>query len=503
MRILIAEYRQEANSFTPVTSSLDFWSQNGILRGDEVPLAFRGRQCALAGMIEGVEAHGVHEVVFGTAMSCQSGGPADQEVLDLFLERLTGEIESAGALDVVLLSLHGAAQTTEVDDPEAEIVRRVRALVGPSCVIAASTDLHGYISRGLVEHLNILCGYHTYPHEDYVATGHRAATLALRAAAAELTPVMAWVPVPMIVSASAYNTRGGAFKELMDHGESLVADGTLLDFSIYQMQPWLDIPDGNSTAIAIAEDPEVAAHHAAEIGRRLYAARHSFATDLWSIDDVVELAEKPETPKPVILVDSADSCNAGAAGDSMAVGARIVERGSDVKAAVVVNDPAASRLAHEVGVGATATFTIGASRDTSGVSLTCEAYVRSLHDGTFTQEGPAGRGMVNRIGPTAVLSIGNLDVVVCEWMAGNGDPQLFRAFGVEPTLYDLVAVKANTSFRAAYTPFAGQICETDTPGSATAVLERLPFTRLPRTMYPWTDHDEVDLPVTLAPVAPR
>lgn len=501
MRIYIAEFRQEANSFTPVTSSLDFWSQNGILRGDDVPQAFRGRQCALAGMIDAVETHGEHDIVYGTAMSCQSGGPADQEVLDLFLRRLTEEIQAAGPLDCVLLSLHGAAQTPENDDPEAEIGRRVRELVGPACVVAASTDLHAFISRELVEHVNIVCGYHTYPHEDYVDTGRRAGLLALRAAAGEIRPVMAWVPIPMIVSASAYSTRGGAFKTLMDHGRTLVDAGTLLDFSIYQMQPWLDVPEGSSTVLAVAEHPDVAAEHAVDLARRLYASRHEFTTDLWSIDEVIDLAEQADTPKPVILVDSADSCNAGAAGDSMAVGARLVERASTARSAVVVNDAAASRAAHVVGVGGRATFTIGASRDATGVSLTAEGYVKSLHDGVFVQEGPAGRGMVNRVGPTAVVTFGTLDVVVCEWMAGNGDPQLFRAFGVEPTLYDLVAVKANTSFRAAYTPFAGRICETDTPGSATAVLDRLPFSRLPRTLYPWTDREDVDLPVTLASVA--
>ena len=122
-------------------------------------------------------------------------------------------------------------------------------------------------------------------------------------------------------------------------------------------------------------------------------------------------------------------------------------------------------------------------------------YVRSLHDGTFLQEGPAGRGMAQTIGRTAVLRFGTLDVVVCEWTAGNGDPQLYRAFGIEPTLYDLVLVKANTSFRAGYSRFAEVICETDTPGAAAANVEQLPFERVPRTIYPWTDVPDEDLDI--------
>ncbi|WP_374999948.1 M81 family metallopeptidase [Aeromicrobium sp. CTD01-1L150] len=504
MRVLVSEFRQESNSFTPITSSMDFWRQNGLLEGEAVVGAFAGTQCAIGGMIEALqESEHRTEVTYAITMSCQSGGTAEQQVMDYYLDRLLPEIERNLPLDAVLLSFHGALQTTECDDPEALIARRVRELVGDECVIAASTDLHGYITEDLVRAANYVCAYHTYPHVDYVETGRRTAELALAAAAAtpqEPFPVTAWVPIPMVVSASAYNTRSGPFKALMERGKALVADGTLRDFSIYQMQPWLDVPDGHSAVLAVADTPDVAAEQALELAAALYSHRHDFATSLWSIDDVIDRAASPDSAKPVILVDSADSCNAGAPGDSMAVPARLLELDSGVKAAAVVNDTAAAHRAHELGVGARGTFRVGASRDTTVPFIEAEGYVKSLHDGVFSQEGPAGRGMVQRIGPTAVLSFGSLDVVVCEWMAGNGDPQLFRAHGVEPTLYDLVAVKANTSFRAAYEAFAGEICETDTPGSAAPSIDRLPFRRLPRTLYPWTDAPKLVKQVVHGPV---
>lgn len=500
MRALVTEFRQESNSFSPVTSTMEFWEQNGVLRGDAVPSTLRGKPCAVAGMIDAVEeTQPQARIVYGPTMWCQSGGKVEQEVVDRYLRELEKDVQENLPFDVVLLSLHGALQSTEVDDVEAYLARHVRLLVGDDCVIAASSDLHGWISRDLVETLNILCGYHTYPHVDFYETGHRAATLGMTAMADGVKPVMAWAPVPMIVSASAYNTNEGAFRDLMQYGRDLVSSGTLLDFSIYQMQPWLDVPAGNSAAVAIAADPHVAEATVRDLATRLYAARHRFTTNPHTIDEVLDRAEAGNAARPVILVDSADSCNAGAPGDSMAVAARILDRGSVVRAAVVVNDAPVARRAHELGVGSTARFTVGATRDPHAVSVEVDAYVRSLHDGVFMQEGPAGRGMVNRIGRTAVLSVGNLDIVVCEWMAGNGDPQLFRAFGVEPTLYDLVGVKANTSFRAGYTAFAGEICETDTPGAATPLIERLDFQRLPATLYPWSDVDDVDFPVTFAP----
>lgn len=506
MRVLISEFRQETNSFNPALSGMETWSQNGIYEGQAVRDRFAGTQCAVGGMIDAVDEHarelGHHEVTFAVVMAAQSGGITEQTVMDHYLQRLIPAIEAAGPLDVVLLSFHGALQTTDYDDPEAEIARQVRELVGENCVISVSTDLHAFISRELIASVDYVSGYQTYPHIDHYGTGHRAAHLGLKAAAGQARPTMAWVPVPMIVSAASYNTLDGPFADLVQHAHHLVESGELIDWSIYQMQPWLDVPGGHSAVLAVADEAGQAAAQAKDLARRLYSLRHAFTTHLLSIDEAIDTAEKSTSGKPVIVVDAADSCNAGAAGDSMAVAARLLERGSSLRAATVVNDGAAARRAHELGVGATAEFTLGASRDQRAVQLRATGYVRSVHDGEFVQEGPANRGMVNKIGPTAVLRFGNLDVLVCDWMIGNGDPQLYRAFGIEPTLYDLVVVKAHTSFRAAYTPFAGEILETDTPGAAATELRRLPFERIPKSLFPWSDVESPEFPVAFSRSTP-
>ena len=128
---------------------------------------------------------------------------------------------------------------------------------------------------------------------------------------------------------------------------------------------------------------------------------------------MIDLAEQNKSGKPVILVDSADSANAGATGDSVAVVQRLLERKSDLKAAFVVNDAPAAELAHRMGVGSEGVFLIGGTKCPAiSRRIQVDAYVKSLHDGIFCQEGPAARGLVRNIGRTAVLSIGNIDGVV-------------------------------------------------------------------------------------------
>jgi microcystin degradation protein MlrC len=82
-----------------------------------------------------------------------------------------------------------------------------------------------------------------------------------------------------------------------------------------------------------------------------------------------------------------------------------------------------------------------------------------------------------------------VDVLVCHHTMGNGDPQLYRHFGMEPLFYDMVVVKACTSFRAAYEPIAEKICVAKTPGVASSDIGSLPFQKLPKDFYPFSRLD--------------
>ena len=221
MKVLITEIRQESNSFSPALSGLDHWKSGWLLEPDEVRDTLKNVECAVSGMIEVLEASPYEpEIVFGPAFCAQSGGPAEPEVMEAFWKRLLPAIEANLPLDGVFFSFHGALQTTDFDDAEGEIVRRVRELVHPGCVLAASLDMHGYITEEFAAAVDIICGYHTYPHVDFAETGRRAARLGLAAMTGSSAPVMAWSPVPMMVSASAYNTLSGPFRELSLYAQS-------------------------------------------------------------------------------------------------------------------------------------------------------------------------------------------------------------------------------------------------------------------------------------------
>ena len=496
-RVVIGGFRQETNSFNPIVSTMECFHKGLFVEGQKM-LAYAQVPIELKGMLEAVKEAGGTAIPACLAIA-QSGGMVEQQVVDAVVEKIARTIAENPPVDGVFLVLHGATQSTGQEDCCGYILRTIRNLLGSGPVIAASTDLHANITEQMLENADILCGYQTYPHLDLVQTGYRAASLGLRCMDTPLA--MAMTRVPMIMSASTYTTNAGPFAELMNDTRARQALEGVEDFSIYQMQPWLDVKDAGSAVIAIAQDRKKAEAFVVEVARRQWRLKDSIKADQYSMDEVIEAAAQNDTKKPYILVDSADSPNAGATGDSAAVLKRIIEKKSPVKTAFALIDAPAARLARSLGVGASGVFSLGGTLDTvCSPKITVEAYVKSLHDGKFLLETPAYAGSAQSLGHCAVLQVGAIDILVCETMAYNGDPQFYRGFGIEPFFYQLVVIKANTSFKAQYSKIAEKIFETDTPGVASANLQALPFAKLPKPFYPFDTLETYEVP---APVCSK
>ena len=493
MKIALCEFHQETNSFNPVKTTLENYRKVCLCEGGEM-LSLRGRPAAMAGKFDAIADAGGAEVIPLIAMFAQSGGTAEHEVVDYFLEKTVSGLKANLPLDGVFVGLHGATQSDASDDVCGDILEAIRETVGKDCVITASTDLHANVTEKCVKNADLITGYHTYPHIDIYETGYRAAKLGLDMITKKQKFCMAWASVPMIAPPSSYTTMHGPFKKIMDHALKLVETGELTDFSIYQMQPWLDVSPAQSSILAIAVDPEKARFYANDLAKRLFDARTGFVQELSPVEDVLAEAEQNQSGKPYVMVHSSDSPGAGATCDNASLIEAIQKRNSDVKAAVYLNDIPAAEQAFRMGVGAVGTFAIGASRDKKMSSpVTVEARVVSLHDGIYTQEGPAQRGKVNHVGKTAVLHWRNTDIIVCGNVLAPGDPQMYRHFGVEPSFYQLISVKACTSWRAAYEPIAGKIFETDLLGNAPLNLFRAKYTHLPKHFYPFEEISEDDI----------
>ena len=482
-RILICEYHQESNTFNPIVSPLEKFAAAYGYEGDTVFNARMSTTSMIHGAVDAITAAG-GEAIPTVFLTGGSSGRMSDSVFDLACERFRYYAQQAGEFDGVYCDLHGATCTETRDDACGDFLKFVRSLVGDK-VIAASFDLHANITDQILKFADVVCGYHTYPHVDHYQTGYRAAQLGMKRLAGEDFAI-ASARIPMLIPPAGYTTRNEPWASIIAAGKKMVEEGKLLDFSTFAVQPWLDIPEISSTAIAIGKDAETALRCADELAAMMWDAREASQPEMLSIDKIIDIAEANREDKPVVLADSADSPNGGAVGDSPVVAMRLLERGSNLKAGMFIKDPEAVKRAFQLGVGGEGEFTVGAGY-TIGMPgpLKAVGKVRSLHDGEFYAEGPAGRYSKGCIGKAAVVSFGNVQVLICENPTKSGDPQVFRHFGIEPSMLDLVVVKANTSFRVPYSKITDLIYVADAPGAGASNLMQLQWKRLPKGLYPF------------------
>lgn len=484
-RILIVEFCQETNTFNPVVSTKEMFNGGKHLEGEEIFQTRLSTRTAVCGAVTAFREAGA--TVIPTAFvsaTATSGGRVADDVLEFVMERVRWYAEH-NEFDAIYASLHGATCTVSCDDACGTLLEHLRKLAGDK-PIAASFDLHANITEKVLKNTDIICGYQTYPHNDHYETGYRAATLCIAMLQGEKFSV-ASAAVPMLVPPAGYTSNEGDFCQLLNWGKELIAQDTILDFTVFPVQPWLDIPEIASRIIVIAQDANTAKGSANVMAQRLAAIGDNMQPELLSVDEIIDIAEKNKSGKPVILSEFADSPNGGCVGDSVAVPLRLLERGSKLRVGVPVVDPKAVERAFQLGVGATGEFTVGAAF-TPGVPgpLKAEGTVLSLHNGRFILEGPAGRGSAGYIGNSAVVRFGTVDILLQSRGGSSGDPQLLRHFGIEPSLYDMVVVKANTSFRLPYGKISSLIYCADTPGAGAANLARFSWKKLPSGMYPFT-----------------
>ena len=485
-RILIVEFRQETNTFNPVVMHKDAFSKNNVFEGEEIFQSRMSYNSAIHGAVDTFHAAGAEVIptAFVSAIAT-SGGKVADDVLEFVMDRVQYYAEN-NAFDAIYASLHGATVTVSCDDACGKLTEHLRKLAGDKPVVA-SFDLHANITDKVLANLDAVCGYQTYPHNDYYETGARAAARCLDLLEGR-TYKMAAAAIPMLIPPAGYTSDTTPFKEVIQMGKQMIADGTLLDFTVFPVQPWMDISVIASRTIAIAKDAETAKACADKLAKALCDLRDKVMPDMLSIDELIDIAEKNDTGKCVIVSEFADSPNGGCVGDSVAIPLRLLERGSKLRVGVPVVDPKAAEQAFQVGVGNTAVFTVGAAFTPNVPGpIQAEGTVLSLHDGRFILEGPANRGGLGYIGPSAVVRFGTIDILLQSRGGSSGDPQLLRHFGIEPSLYDMVIVKANTSFRLPYGKISDLIYCADTPGAGAANLKQFVWEKLPEGMYPFKE----------------
>jgi microcystin degradation protein MlrC len=486
MRILVGSLIQESNTFSPLRADLAFF-RSGCLCFDQESLdLLSGTRTELGGFIAAGQEVGA-ELVPTVAAWAASAGAMEGTAYRWLAEELLRRVRGAGAVDGVLLALHGAWVAEDEEDADGWILEQVRRIVGPDVPVVATLDLHANITARMVEAADALVGFRTYPHIDMFETGDRAARLLFTLLREGVRPAMYTCKVPLVVPPENAGTTAGHAAEVMASLVGLEGAADCLSASLFMVQPWLDVAEMGCTALLVTRGPSVAAREAVDAaGLRLWERRRAFEVPLVAPAEAVARAlSAPDGP--IVLVDSADSVSSGSTGDSTALLRALREAGPPRPALVTLVDPAAARAAAQAD-GAQVTLAVGGGLDSARHRpVTVSGVARRVPASRVTFSGGVGDGLSAELGAAAVLTAGELRILLMERPVPCYDPALYRVAGLEPAQAHVVVVKSPNNFRWTYREIMRDWIYVDAPGASTPRLAALPYRRVPRPLYPLDD----------------
>lgn len=489
MRFFIGGINHETNTFSPIPASFERFQQMNYARGQDLIDRMTGTRTVVGGFIDAARDLDIELAPTIHCFAMPSGAvtlDAWNQMMDDTIADLRAALD-AGPIDGLLLGLHGAMVIEGIDDGEGEYLRRVREVVGEQMPIVTTLDLHANISTESVEMVDLLVGYDTYPHVDAYDRAVEATHLLKRIVEREISPVSAFRQAPVLANLPAQFSGTPQMEGWLALCHEIEARPGVITATITCGFPYADIPDtGMAAYVATDGDPELAERCVRELAQCAWDHREDFQARPMPVDDAVKYAI--EHAGPILLADVSNNPGAGSSCDGAVVLQALID--NDARAAVValMYDPETVEQAVRAGVGATIDATIGGKTDDwHGEPVRTQAYVRTITDGWFINQGPMGTGAESNMGTTAVLEIGGrggIEVVTTSLRRAANDAQCLRSVGIEPTRRQIVVIKSSVHYRADFTPLVTEIVEVDTPGLASSNWERFEFKRLRRPIYP-------------------
>jgi microcystin degradation protein MlrC len=481
MRIAIGGFLHESHSFAPrPTRYRDFVETGGfppLCHGPALIPALEGTSVPAAGAIAVAQAANATIVPLAWAFA-NPAGPVEDEAFERIAALNCALLSMAldeGPLDGVYLDLHGAMVSDRFPDAEGELLRRVRAIVGEAMPLTISLDPHTNLTRAMVERADAAVPFRTYPHVDMKEAGAGAMRLLLRRIergvpwARALRQLDFWIPI------GAQCTLMPPMEPVMAERAAMAAQPGLAELGFCFGFPYADFPDCGPAVMAFAET-EDQARTAVDAFAALVTAREAdFTQDLLPSAAAVAEAARLAAPGagPVVIADTQDNPGGGGHGDTTELLSELVRQRAKGALVCLINDAESAAACHTAGEGATVSLSLGGKSD--GMPFACTATVEKLTDGRFTLTGPMGAGNPAALGPSALIDIEGVRVIVVTRKMQALDQAIIRHFGIEPSSCSIIALKSSVHFRADFGPIASHILIATAPGPVVADPATLNF----------------------------
>jgi len=425
------------------------------------------------------------------------GGIVTREAYESLVEKTLTLLKKNGPYDGLFFDIHGAMSVEGLDDPEGDLIVRIREVVGKETLISTSMDLHGNVSIRLAENTDLITCYRMAPHEDAMQSKKRAVdNLLERLESGKGKPAFkAWIPVPILLPGEKTSTRVEPGKSLYEQVGPAAAQEGIIDAAIWIGYAWADEPRNHAVVMVTGDDKEKVVHTAETLANSFWKVRSQFdfIAPTATLKESLDMATA-SNKHPFFISDMGDNPTAGGAGDVTWTLKEILardefksEKGPSLIYASLPG-PEFVTKAIEAGVGGKVDGYAGAAIDARfAPPIRLSGIVEAIVQGDEHAE------------TEVVVKVGSVHVIVTKKRKPYHLEKDFTQLGLDPRKTDIVVVKIGYLVPELYDMRADWIMAL-TPGGVDQDLDRLEFKRIIRPMFPFdNDMRDPDLTAKLVP----
>ncbi len=416
------------------------------------------------------------------------GGAVTREAYESLMGKMLDSLTKYRPFDGLYFDIHGAMSVVGLDDPEGDMIARIRGVVGKGTIISTSMDLHGNVSQRLAQNTDLITVYRLAPHEDAIQTKERAIReLVERLESGKGKPeYKAWIPIPVLLPGEKTSTRIEPAKSVFGSIDTTVGEEGIVDGGIWVGYPWADEPRNHAVVVVTGDDRSRVSLAAERLARRFWDARLGFAfvaaTKPWG--DCLDSALASHK-HPFFISDMGDNPTAGGAGDVTwtlnQLLARPEFRKADGPSLIYASIPGPDLVKKAVAAG------VGGHVDGYAGAVVDSRYSPPAHlVGTVESIVSGDRDAEVE----AVVRVGSLHVIVTKRRKPYHKEVDFTRLGLQPRKTDIIVVKIGYLEPELYAMRADWIMAL-TPGGVDQDIEHLTYKRVERPMFPF-DRDMKD-----------
>lgn len=478
--IAIAGLACENSTFTPSrTDAVAFHPKRGKEVIDKYTFLHEGTSLARAAVWKGA--------LIGHALP---GGIVKRDSFETLTNEIVTRLQDIvkeSKLDGLWFDIHGAMYVEDMEDVEAELLRRIRRVIGQDVLVSASMDLHGNVSRELAHQTDLITCYRTAPHVDVRETKERACKNLVdliqkrNAEGSDVRPIKMWIPLPILLPGEQTSTRVEPAKHIYAQVAAVVErDDSIIDAAIWVGYAWADERRNRAIVMATGWDHAALKSAAMHLAHTFWKAHadFEFVAPTGSYTQCLEAALA--SPKhPYFISDSGDNPTAGGSGDMTWGLTRLLERNEFKHSSGLtviyasVPGPKAIATAVQAGIGATVTVTAGAEVD-------------NIHAGPITMTGRVHA--IKHGDPHAetevVLQVGTVYAILTKLRKPYHKEHDFTDLNLKPREANVVIVKIGYLEPELYDMAADWMMAL-TPGGVDQDLVRLGHHKIRRPMWPF------------------